>query len=221
MKARDLLKGRKARKTFTVELPSSDPGGDPETFDVDLTVLDGEREAMVLQGAREYAKQRGGEGKEGEPLYELGHMVHTIALAIVDVDVKDKDEPFFESVDEVLRSHELGRDGIVYLYHAQKAFQQKVAPGRKIGETPAQYIELVMKTAEAETTDFFDALELASQQSYVLFTAKMLRDLLTLKSLTSSDSVWDGPTSKSENDKSEKASDPQAPSPTAGEPERA
>ncbi len=192
-----IARGTRARKSFDVILQSEDPKEDARTLKVDLVALDGEEEALVLQRAREFAAARGSlDPKDGDPLYELGHQVHTLALAVLDPDVIDKRDPVFASAEEVLKAHELGRDGIMYLYRAQKAWQAMSAPGRKIGESPTDYIERVSMIAGAKDADFFWQLAPVARESYLLFTAQMLLDLLTVKSLSGSDSEPDGTTSQ-------------------------
>jgi hypothetical protein len=175
-----------------------DPRDEPKVFDVDLIVLDGGQEALAIQRATEFAQARGiASPKPNDQLFELGHMVHVLSMAIVDKDVIDSDEPFFESAEEILKAHELGTDGITYLYEAQRAWQTMVSPGRKVTQTAQEYIDVVMAIAEAKSADPFSQLGRVYQQSCLLFMATTLRDLMTLKLLSSSASEASGTSSSS------------------------
>jgi len=193
-----IARGARARKRFEITLQAEDPKDPPRVDPVDIVALTGDEEATVLQRTREFAQSRGVlDPKEGDPLYELGHMVHTIALALLDYEKPDAREPYFDNADEVLKAHELGRDGIQFLYRAQKAWQAMSSPGKKIGESPSDYIDRVNEIAEAKDADFFWQLAPVARESYLLFTAGMLRDCLTLKSLSTSVSELDSTTSPS------------------------
>lgn len=96
---------------------------------VDLRVLTGTEESQVLEKAREHAIKGGIETpKDGDQLYELGKMVWTIALGIIDHDSpEDSPKPFFDGgAQQVL--DEVDGDRIAFLYGRWESWQGQVSP---------------------------------------------------------------------------------------------
>lgn len=187
----NILKGNKARKT--VEFPAPIDAENPESkLLVDLVILAGDEEAEALAAAREYAKGKGSEDpKGGDPHYDLGLMVHTLARACLDPDVPgsfvfffgaggaDKD---FKAMAEVILAR-LDRERIAYLHGLQQVWQTELAPwGRAAGEAEifAKLEQLEGVTDPARPFVMFRPAEVGS---LLLFTANLLRPLLRDKSL--------------------------------------
>lgn len=186
MKWSQITKGKRARKR-AVEFTPLDAD---EPVKVDLRILDGADRGSILEFAAAYARSRGGEVREGDPLYDFGVDVKTVALGVVDPESPDdRPEPFFASADEVFEA--LDRDRICTLAHQQKAFQAQVSPF-PMDMTPNEYGEAIAEIAYAEEggpdspfarwqkwpPDF--------QWRFQRFTAQRLVTSLSLNSTTSS-----------------------------------
>lgn len=75
---------------------SAPPGAPDDHILVDLRVLTGAEESLVLQKAREHALEHGvSDPKDGEPLYEVGKMVWSLSLGILDHDSPENDPKLF------------------------------------------------------------------------------------------------------------------------------
>lgn len=140
-KLSDLMKGRRARKRG---VPFVTLDGVEST--VDLTVLSGNDYGRVLEYATAYAERFGGKPQEGDPLFDHGRDVMTIALGCVDPDSPD-DAPqsFCSSPDEVL--DRLHRDWIKILAERQRFFQDVVSPRRQ-AMTKDEFYDHIVKLAE-------------------------------------------------------------------------
>lgn len=175
--------GKLARKSFEIASILNDEG---KPVTVDLLVLDPGEEAATEKFARQFSVDRNGTGVAGDPNYELGHMIKTLLLAVIDHDA-DKPEPFFASVDEVLSARELGRDGLAFLYEQQKAFQRERSLGVE-AKTATEFLSVALEVARLEDPAPFCSLRLSSQLSYVLFTAHLLVNVPKAKWPIGSDS---------------------------------
>lgn len=125
----EIARGTAATKV--VDLPLS--GGEP--VKVAVRPLNGAELGRVIGDARAYAlaeKRRAfpddtrplPEPKEGDRLYDLGHMAATLLAACEDPDKPGT--PFFGSREEILDG--LDSDRIVLLYEQQQAWQDHCAP---------------------------------------------------------------------------------------------
>lgn len=125
----DIALGPLARRSVEFPLPSG------RVITVDVVPLFGESEATILKEARAFAQARGvPDPKNGDPLYELGLWVHTIALGVVDPESpQDAPKPFFDGgVSQILDERTgLGREWIALLFEAQQAWQDELAPRPK------------------------------------------------------------------------------------------
>jgi hypothetical protein len=110
--------------------PAPSVAPEPPTL-VDLIVLTGEEEAEVCAKARAFAIARGvSDPKQGEPLYDLGAMVYTLLLSVIDHDSPEGgDVRFFESAEQILKH--LDRERIAFLFTLQEVWQDECAPLRK------------------------------------------------------------------------------------------
>lgn len=156
---------------------------------VGLRVLTGDEFGDVLSAARAFAIAKGvADPKEGDPLYELGKMVHTILAAAVDPDAPaESAAPFFASADEILSSPHIGRDGIVYLAEQHELWQDQCSPqAGKVG--PADLLSMVAQAAGDTTGDFFGRLRPGMRWTLLRTLAALWISSLTDKSPSSSTS---------------------------------
>lgn len=182
-------------------------GSDPATtVTVGLRVLTGAEAAEVLSRAAAFARSKGvTEPKDGEPLYELGRMVHTILLGVVDADSPPTDvTPFFASAEEILTSEHLGRDGIIYLAEQHEQWQEHCSP-QMARIAPDEMLGLVVQLAGDRDGDFFVKLRPATRLILSRTLAGLWLSSLTDKSpsgstsgsATSSDATGPSPPSAS------------------------
>lgn len=120
-----IAKGTRAVKTVSLPMP------DGTLVPLGVRPLTGRELGAVLAAGRAYAIANGmPDPKDGDRLYELGQMAHTLALGCVDVGTAAEpappDTPFFASDAEVLDN--LDPDRIVLLYEEQQAWQDECAP---------------------------------------------------------------------------------------------
>ena len=105
-------------------------------MDVGVRVLLGLETEIALREARRYAEENKGKAEPGDPLYDFGLRLYTVALATVDPDSDPRDpEPFFgtrgnleSAAAEILASPHIGRDGILYLSERQEYWQDLLNP---------------------------------------------------------------------------------------------
>lgn len=223
MKLRELAQGTRA--VNPVELPLANvaerkaEGADqppPDSVRVGVRCISGEETADILAAARAFAKSRGVDDPgNGEPLYDLGLQVHTLLVAVVDLDhpqPESQSARFFDSVDQILQSPLIGRDGIQYLYEAWDTWQAITSPQADTLDLPGMTSVLADLAKAEEEGDRPKALSIylrlapGLRVSLLLFTAAQFWSSLTGKSPTGSESESDGPISRNETEKSEPSS---------------
>jgi hypothetical protein len=174
----------KTTEADAAPVPGPAPSVAPEPpIQVDLIVLTGEEEAEVCAKARAFAIGRGvSEPKQGEPLYDLGAMVYTLLLSVVDHDsAAGEERPFFDSAEQILKH--LDRERISFLYTLQEAWQDECAPLRKDLSEPELY-QWVFELAESEDIQIpFGRLRPSTLWIYMRTLARRLIDSQDLKSL--------------------------------------
>lgn len=151
----------------------------------------GDLEATVLERALAFAKSRGvGEvnAKPGEPIYELGYEVATIALALIDPDEPEGTSPYFDGGEAQVLQH-LDRDRIALLYERHQAFQDTVSP-RPRSLDQAEFFAKLLEIAASEEGDDgpFASLRPALLKSFARTLAKQHLISLGLKSNSGSPS---------------------------------
>jgi hypothetical protein len=102
--------------------------------------LTGDEDGRALEGAASFAAERKEpNARPGSPLFDLGLMVHSLALACVDTDSPPEARtPFFTGgAAEILGA--LGQEDIAFLYARYEAWQAECSPTR----TAASGVELV------------------------------------------------------------------------------
>jgi hypothetical protein len=217
MKASQLLKGKRAvhkvrfpicnfRCPILPDLPElaeqreidraawreSHSGEEPreDEVEVGLMALSGLENGEILRNARAFAADRGVEDpREGDPIYGLGIMVHTLAVACVDPD--NQDELFFDGgVEQILESEHLGRDGIIYLFEQQEQWQDLVSPQAHRIDALA-FEQMVSELAGPDSYGFFCQLRPGLRWSCMHSMAALCLTLLSGSSQPTSGSESD------------------------------
>ncbi len=188
----DVVKGKRARKTIALSLPNaSEPAA--EEISLDVRVLTGDEEALVLESARAWATSKGvADPKPGDPLYDLGLMVYTVLAACVDTDSPvENPRSFFVSVEEILGS--LDRDRITYLYEQHELWQDACSPysTREPHETAVWAYAIEVAESESPLDRPFANTRPAMRWSFERSMARLLLSSLKLRSLSGSSSVPD------------------------------
>jgi hypothetical protein len=116
----------------------------------DFRLLMTDDDAALEEAAVEYAIARKvRDPKPGNSQYERGLMLHTLLLACVDNEVKDRFEPYFRTVEQIGRFLDDGRCAV--LFFEQRAFQKEKSPNPQRGQRPEDYLALVFDSnAERE-----------------------------------------------------------------------
>jgi hypothetical protein len=85
---------------------------------VDVRMLTPMESAAVVSRATEFARERGAaELTDGNPIYDLGIYVHTLAIACLDTERPNEDAKFFDGGHEqILNSEILAPDSIAHLF---------------------------------------------------------------------------------------------------------
>ena len=185
MKFSNLQLGARAERV--VELPGHTHDGKPVTLIV--RPLTGTEESDALRRGFEFAIQEGNPKPcAGDPLYDLGMMVHTLVLGCLDPDSPADDrQPFFDGgAPQVLKL--LGREIIHFVYQRHELWQDECSPyARNLSAT-----ELLAKVQEvASSTDDapFSRMSPATRWLFTRTTARLLLDSREGKSAFGAGSV--------------------------------
>ena len=171
--------------------------GTRATRDVDFTIwgatarcavrpMTGLEEGDAMAAGRAYAVSKGiADPKPTDRVYEIGVMVHTLAVACIDPD--NHDALYFSSAGEILEN--LDTDRIAYLYEAQQLFQDECSSRvSKMGE--AEWVATVLEVAEAAISDNpLARWPLTTQRDFQRILASRYIGLLMHKSSSGSDSA--------------------------------
>lgn len=164
--------------------------------EVGLRVLLGVETQQALKSARDYAERNGSKmPSPGDPLYDFGWRLYTIALAAVDPDSDPKNpEPFFgergnldSAVEEILASPHIGRDGILYLSEQQEFWQDLLNP-QQLRLSLEQLWQKVGEVAASRDARPFLELQPATRWIFARFMASQLLNSPDLKSSSGVDS---------------------------------
>lgn len=155
---------------------------------VDVRVLLPDEEADVLAAARAFCVSKGTpDAPEGDPLFELARVVHTLFRACIDHDsTEEKPEPFFASADQILASEALNRDNIFALYEQQQIWQDEVAR-QPMAFTEAEFEHFIL-SCEGDDPFPFVSLRPGKRWSFTRSMASLLRHSLTPRSQSSIES---------------------------------
>lgn len=147
-----------------------------------VRVLTGLETQEVLKHAEAYAERNGSKrASPGDPLYDFGQRLYTVALATVDPDSNPSDpDPFFgergnveSAVQAILESPHIGRDGILYLSERQEYWQDMLNP-QELKATPERLYELVGEVATSRDAGPFWRLRPGMQWALARFMATQL-----------------------------------------------
>ncbi|WP_394849701.1 hypothetical protein LZC95_19890 [Pendulispora brunnea] len=190
--------GKKAERKITVPLPplfhEGDEGDGAEEPPCIVVPLSAAEDSEVLAFAAEYARSNKAEPKEGDPLYDLGIMAKTIALAVRDIDSPPEARtPFFDGgTDQIFEL--LPRETIVYLFELCQIWQDACSPSvRRL--SVEQLVGHITELAEAEDDGPFVRLSPATRSICMRILARLQVLSLGDKSLPTSltervGSVW-------------------------------
>lgn len=200
----EVAAGYRARRPIKLPLPGAQV--DPETgewvgpnVDLDIRVLRDDEYTDVLQHALAFARKRGLEKPEdGDPLYERGKMVHTLAIACIDRESpKEAPAPFFDGgVEQIQTSEAMTPEVIGYLFLQQQIFQDEVSPLRK-DMTPAEFLAAAIQTAKGNMAFFVNSRP-GVQWNFLRTMASQFIASLAASSPSSLSSTPQGTTSDSE-----------------------
>jgi len=202
MKASQLLRGRRAvrRVKFPVCNAGHLSGRQPpelaqaqqeagvlaqEAPDVGIRAMTGLEWAEVLRQAADFATSRGGKAEDADERYQLGKMVHALALGCVDPDDPQHGLFFDGGVQQILESVDLGRDGIAYLYEQLELWQDETHP-QQLTLTPAEMSDAIVELAGAEDSSqrFFASMRAGARWACTRVLASTLQSFLTSSSTT-------------------------------------
>jgi hypothetical protein len=182
MRFSDILKGTNVYRV--IDFPLAGLPESKQVAKIKLRCLRGDESAQILGDAAGFAKSRNGTPSAGDPLYELGLRVHTILIGCVDPDHPDPESEsarFFASVDEVLESPLIGRDGIWFLYECQESWQDHVSPNLT-AMSEGEFYRKIVEVAESNDPLVFAGWRPAIQWSFMRSMAHQLLIVLQDKS---------------------------------------
>ena len=175
MKFATVQKGIRAERRVT--LPGFE--GAPALL---LRPLNGLEEEDVLRQAFEYARRPGNEKPDAsDELYELGVMLHTLAISCLDTDSpQDARTAFFDGGIDQIRL-ELPRDTIHYLYQQHSLWQDECSPYVRRLSLDEVYAK-ALEVASSEDDSPFTSLSPATRWIFTRTLATLLLDSRELKS---------------------------------------
>jgi hypothetical protein len=170
-----------ARAERTIELPDVLHEGKP--VPIILRPLTGIEEADALRRGYEFAAQGNAKAEAGDPIYDLGVMVHTLAVGCLDPDSSTEDrKPFFDGgAEQILK--QLGRETIHFLYQRHELWQDECSPYTRNMSAN----DLMLKVAEvASSIDDgpFTRMSPATRWIFTRTTARLLLDSREDKSVS-------------------------------------
>lgn len=201
-----VIAGTRARVEGTLPLPgaSIDPDTgkwEGRTERIHLRALNDNEHSDVLRDALAFAKSNGVENPEdGDPLYEQGKWIHTIARACIDPESpEDNPQRYFDGgADQIHQSEILTPEIIAYVFEQQRVHQDDVNPLTKTFTT--EDYEKAIKQVAGGNLGFFVSMRRGLQWT---FTRTLASQLLASRASSSSptppsEKPQDEPTSASE-----------------------
>jgi hypothetical protein len=187
----NVLQGPRARKPIKLPLPGAQV--DPETgewigptADLDVRPLREDEYTGVLKEALAFARKNGlTEPGEGDPLYEQGMMIHTLAVTCIDRESPKEDpQPFFDGGwEQIFKSEVISPEVLHYLYNQQQLWQDEVSPLLKT-MNQVEFIAAAIKVAGGDQS-FFVCTRPGMLWSFMHTLAKQLHDSLLRNSVCS------------------------------------
>lgn len=168
-----VLKAERPRKPVTFPLvgakATGDGGFDGPTVKLFVQVLTPSALAAVHEKAAEFAKSRGGEAKEGDPLYDIAHRAHMLVAACID---EDTGGPFFDGgFDQVMTADGLTDGHLAYLLELVEQWQFECSP--RIAKLTEEIFTRVTKGAVADDAIPFSQLARGTQWLYLRSLASL------------------------------------------------
>ena len=160
----EVAAGTRARRRIKLPLPGAqvdtETGGwVGPTAELDVRVLRDDEYSEVLALALAFAKKRGLENPEdGDALYERGKMLHTLAVACLDMaSPVEAPEPYFDGGwEQITKSECMTPEVVGYLYLQQQLFQDEVNP-LLVSLPTATLIGAAIKTAGGDLSFFVNS----------------------------------------------------------------
>lgn len=130
-------------------------------------------DALALEYATAYAQDHKAESaRPGNPLFDLGYMLHTLALACMDVDSPAASrEPFWTNAAEI--EGVLGPEDIAFLHARVEAWQAECSPTRS-AMSGAELVGHLIKIAEDDSDLPFSQLRPGLASILLRTTARVL-----------------------------------------------
>ena len=149
--------------------------GTPVSFA--LRPLTGAEEGLALSRATEYAKAKNAAKVEpGNPIFDLGLMVHALAIACVDVDSPAAARaPYFDGGAEQIFAN-LDTEEIAFLHARYELWQEECSPSKR-AQSGAELVAMLVKIVEAE-----DDLPFVSARPGMLLSLLRITGSLCLRS---------------------------------------
>ena len=184
MKFSDLKLGKRNERTVELPLLAGEEGAET-AVKVVVVPADGDESGDIASFALEYARSKGAKDpKDGDPLYDLGALIRTLALTVLDAESTTKPRAkFFDGGNADVQT--LPRETMVYLFERQQTWQSEVSPTCK-DMGPAEFMSAVIALAKAEDDGFFVGLLPGTRWKLAHFMALLLVPLLEGKSPPSS-----------------------------------
>lgn len=192
MKFSDVVKGRLALSpVFDVALHHAlDDKGEPLKLSMRFRVLAPFEATAALGGALAAAKAQGVEKPEaGDPIYDEEFRVETLAIACVDPETKDGEEPrrYFDSADEIRKASALTPDVIHFLFEMHELWVDQCSLQKNALYNETAFERVLEEAALGNVRPFLE-LRPGARWSCFAFSARQRRDLLKARSSSSSDS---------------------------------
>ena len=174
--------------------PAPTPGADGPAADeceLGLKALPGDGTFDVLDKAKKLARERGHDGWDAtDPTCVFAHKAVTVFLAAVD---PDDGEPFFETIEEMLKSPIVGQGNIEQLFDEQEEWEDECRLLKR-NMTPEQALELCGRIAEGDPYDAspLDELRRGTLWSFTRFICSGLWNSLTIRSSSGGTTETDG-----------------------------
>lgn len=190
----EVVAGARTRRPIKLPLPGAHM--DPETQEwdgptdvLDIRPLRESEHVEMLANALAFARKNGlDKPEDGDPIYERGKMVHTLAIACIDHDSsKEAPLPYFDGgVEQISSSEVMTPEVIGYLYLQQQMLQDEVSP-LNASMKPAEFMAAALSTAKGNYSFFVNSRP-GTQWSFMRTLAKLHVDSILSNSPSSESS---------------------------------
>lgn len=167
---------------------------DGKKIEVALRPLDALEEMDVVGSAIKHCKARGAEPVAGNPIYETGIMLATLAVATLDPDSDPKArQPHFDGGETQVAK--LDTDTIATLYEQQMQWQEDTSPSLK-AKSVGELFDIARKLVEQDDPLVYARLSPRTRWDLQRTTAVLLLESHVLKPSSTSSSASAGTRSK-------------------------